>query len=411
MKAEIIAVGNEIVTGHTVNTNGSFIAKALQTIGVMTYYQSAVGDEQASIQEALELALRRSQLIVFTGGLGPTEDDLTKEAVCRYLKRPIKESVDCLLGMQNYFNQLGIEMTDNNKKQAAFPEGAYLLTNNHGTAPGCILKVEDCFIVLLPGPPKEMKPILEGEVLPYFQKQLKKGIYTLDIRLMGIGESALAEKIAPYLGEFTTVNVATYVGNYEVIARITGQGKTVKEAKEYAENMKNKLFSCLEDYIIGYNEDSLEESLLKLLQKYHYTIATVESCTGGLLAGTLINCSGVSAHYKEGFITYSNEAKEKYVGVRTETLCLYGAVSRQTAKEMAEGVKAKANAYIGLATTGIAGPEGGTPEKPVGLIYVGMAIGDETYVEELHLSGTRQEIREQTVKKTLHALFKRLRQI
>ncbi len=411
MKAEIIAVGNEVVTGHTVNTNGSYLAKALQKIGIMPYYQSAVRDEKEVLQDALNRAMGRTQLVLITGGLGPTDDDLTKEAVCQYLGRPLVRREDSFLKMQAYFQEKGHTMPENNNKQADFPEEAYILENKTGTAPGCILKEGEQFIVLLPGPPKEMQPMVEEGVLPYFEKLRQKGLYTLDIKLMGIGESTLAQKIAPYLGQVDQVNVATYVGDYEVIVRITAQGKTKKEAKEYAENIKNNLSSCLEPYIIGYNEDTLEENILKLLKEKHYTIATAESCTGGLLAATLINCSGVSACYEEGFVTYSNAAKHKYIGVKEETLRAYGAVSRETAKEMAEGVKKEAHSAIGLATTGIAGPDGGTPFKPVGLVYIGIALGKETYVKELRLRGTRQEVREQTVKRVLYELYKLLRQI
>ncbi|MDF2612706.1 MAG: competence/damage-inducible protein [Clostridia bacterium] len=411
MKAEIIAVGNEIVTGNTINTNAAYIAKQIQTIGITPKYHSAACDTLSEIQDVLSKGLERADVIFITGGLGPTEDDLTKEAVSYYLNKELFIREDIVQNMKAYFEKLNRYMPDSNKKQAAFPADAYILENKNGTAPGCILEKEDQYIVLLPGPPKEMKPMLDQYVLPYFKQKLDYCYHTIDIKLFGIGESEMAEKIKHLLGNFEDVTVAPYIGDNEVIVRITACGKNRGEVIERAETIKNNVCNCLGEYVIGYNEDKLENVILELIKQCNYTLATVESCTGGMLASTFVNSSGISSYFNEGIITYSNEAKIKYVGVSSDTLKMYGAVSRQTAKEMAEGIRIKAGVDIGLSTTGIAGPNGGSIEKPVGLVYIGIALRDETYVYELRLTGDRQAIREKTVKSLLVKLYKQLKQI
>lgn len=405
MDVEIIAVGNEVVTGKTVNTNAAYIARQVQNIGLTPLFHSVVTDSKEAIQKALEIAVGRAKIIILTGGLGPTKDDLTKEAVCEYFKRPLILYKDELEKIEKYFKQMNKVMPNSNIKQALFPEKGQIIPNINGTAPGLLIQEGEQYILLLPGPPKELQPMVEGFILPYFREKIKGSYYTTDIKLCGLGESHLVEIIPDLLGEFENIEVAPYVGNYEIIVRIRSFGSNLEEAKLRGKEIQKKLENRLEKYIIGYNDNQLEEQILKLLKKYNYTIATAESCTGGLLAGTLVNCSGISSYFKEGIVSYSNEAKEKYLGVRHETLMQYGAVSKQTAEEMARGVRTAAKASIGLATTGIAGPDGGTKEKPVGLVYVAIAIGEACYVHELHLQGNRQTIREKTVKNILCQLY------
>ena len=408
MKAEIIAVGDEIVTGNTINTNASYIAKKIQTIGINPQYHSVVRDATEEIKEALNRSLGRADVIFITGGLGPTKDDLTKEAVCECLNRELVVRTDILQNIEAFFKRLNRTMPKSNKKQAAFPKDAYILQNDHGTAPGCILLKETQYIVLLPGPPKEMKPMLDGYVLPYFSQKIQTCYHTLDIKLFGIGESEMAEKAAKILGDFGDRVVAPYVGQHEVIVRITTYGQNQEEAVNKAENLKNAVKECLGEYIIGYNEDKLEEKIFELLKKHSCKVATAESCTGGMIAAALVGCSGISSYFNEGIITYSNEAKIKYLQVSEETLKAYGAVSKETAKEMAEGILRKADADIGLSATGIAGPNGGSEAKPVGLVYIGLAVRDKAFVYELRLGGSRQEIREKTVKNILVKLYQYL---
>lgn len=409
MRAEIIAIGNEIITGHVVNTNAAYIASAIQNIGIMPMYHTAICDEVEAIKGALSTALKRVEAVFITGGLGPTRDDLTKEAICDYLEMKLEIWPDLLDELKAYFERLQKPMAVINKKQVAFPKSAYILKNPNGTAPGCILEKEGKYIILMPGPPKEMQPMLNNEVISYFKKKMKTYYETIDVKLFGIGESDVATQIAHLLGNFEWGSVATYVGKYEVIVRITVQAQTQMAARTQAQKIEDQVCQCLEPYIIGYNEDELEELVKQELKKNNMTVATVESCTGGLLAGALVNISGISQCFNEGIVTYSNAAKRKYVEVQEETLKQYGAVSKQTAREMAEGVKKVSGASIGLSTTGVAGPDGGTRDKPVGLVYIGIALPDKTYVYELRLNGTRQDVRAKTVKNILFKLYQLLK--
>lgn len=408
MKVEMIGIGNEVVHGHIVNTNASYLARRLQEIGMNPAYMTVVGDERELIEETLQIAMRRAQIIIFTGGLGPTPDDLTKEVVCEVLGMPLEIVSEELEKLKAYFEQRGLNMTSNNEKQVAFPKEAKILPNDCGTAPGCLLEYHERIIILLPGPPKEMKQMFEKYVVPIFRTKATMCHECLDIKCFGIGESELATRIEPLLGEHEMVNVATYVGKGEVIVRITAYADTKQLAQNLIMDMEEQVKACLAPWIIGYNEEELEEKVVNLLLERNLTVATVESCTGGLIAATLVNCGGVSACFKEGIVTYSNEAKMKYVGVSESTLERVGAVSEETAREMAEGVRKVTGADIGLSSTGIAGPGGGTVDKPVGLVYIGLAMPEGTEVFKLQLHGTRQENREKTVKHILFKLYQNL---
>lgn len=409
MYVEIISVGNEVVFGHTINTNASYIAQKIQQVGMIPRYVTAVCDDEKDICEALACARKRADIIIFTGGLGPTKDDLTKEIVSRALGKALVMIPEELNRIKNYFKKTNREMAPINEKQAAFPKDAHILPNDCGTAPGCLIQEGETKIILLPGPPKEMKEMLEKYVLPILKKEAERFVETLDIKCFGMGESELATKIQHLLGVFEWGSVATYVGDYEIIVRITVYQRNKKEAESSIQKARKAIEECLENFVIGYNEEKLEEKVVKQLLEKKYTISTVESCTGGLVAATLINCGGVSECLREGVITYSNEAKTAYVGVQESTLQKVGAVSEETAREMAEGIRKRAHAHIGLSTTGIAGPGGGTSTKPVGLVYIGIAMPEGTEVFKLQLSGTRQEVREKTVKNILFQLYKKLK--
>lgn len=408
MKAEIIAVGNEIVFGHTENTNASYLARKLSEVGIIPAYHTAVCDDQLILKETLKIAASRAKVIILTGGLGPTPDDLTKETVCQHLGMTMEVRGEVLEKIRSFFLKSGRVMPNNNEKQAAFPKEAILLPNYHGTAPGCILEQEETIYILLPGPPKEMQPMFEESVIPYLKKKCQVVLQSVDIHCFGMGEGLLAERIAHLIGEYEWGSVATYVSDYEVVVRVTVHGESEKEVSNRLAKEKQQLEICLADYIIGYNDDKLEEQIAKILIARHLTVATVESCTGGLVAATLINCGGISACIGESIVTYSNEAKMKYVHVKETTLASVGAVSEETAREMAEGIRKTSGVAIGLSTTGIAGPGGGTKEKPVGLVYIGIAMDSGTTVYRLQLNGTRREVREQTVKHILYHLYQKL---
>lgn len=410
MNIEIIAVGDEVVKGHTVNTNASYIAKRMSDYGLNTQCHTAVCDCKEAIKDAINKAIKKSDIIFLIGGLGPTEDDLTKETVCECIGQPLVFYEDIYRGIEAYFEKSGRTTPENNKKQAYFPVDSIILENDCGTAPGCILKYMNKQMILLPGPPKELVPMVENKVVPYFKNAVNEAIVTMDIKVFGVGESHLVEKIGDQLGVFENHVVATYVGSNEIIVRIRANSQTKEEAEEICNEVKKNIEICLKEYIIGYNNSQLEENVVALLKGLGYTVATAESCTGGLLASTLINCSGISSVLSESIVTYSNAAKIKYLDVKEETLKQYGAVSEQTAKEMALGIKEQAQSTVGLATTGIAGPEGGTPTKPIGTVYIGLAIGEACYSYHLRLDGTRQEIRQKTVKHILYQLYKHLKQ-
>lgn len=408
MKSEIIAIGDEVVKGHTINSNAAYIARAVEPLGIDICYHTAVCDDEEAIKEVIIKALERSECVFVIGGLGPTKDDLTKEVVCKVLNQELICYEEILEKIQAYFKQTNRHTPNNNNKQALFPKGCFILENDFGTAPGCILFDGTRKIILLPGPPRELKPMLQNKVIPYFANQIRDYYETLDIKMFGIGESHLAEKMEDLLGVFDNYSMATYVGNNEIIVRIRVREKNREDVATNLNILKEKVSSRLKEYIIGYNDSQIEEYVLEQLKNRNYSIATAESCTGGLLAGTLINSSGISDLLTESIITYSNEAKMKYLDVDEETLKQHGAVSYQIAEEMARGIQKQCGADVGLSTTGIAGPGGGTLEKPVGTVYIGIAIGDKCYTYKLQLTGSRQEIRQKTVKHILYYLIKLL---
>ena len=343
MNAEIIAIGNEVVKGYVINANATYIARRLEELGISVDYHSTIKDDTVAIKSAFTQAMMRSQYIVITGGLGPTKDDLTKETICDVIGMPMYIRKQLLEEIEDHFRKIKKIMPDINKKQAAFPREAYILNNAHGTAPGCVIAYQGREIILLPGPPSELCPMIENELMPYLIKKQQLYSETLDIKLFGISESEVAVLLSDLIQEYNWGSIATYVGECEIIVRIAGWHKEKKKVKEFISQNQKQVEERLEKFIIGYNKDRLEDKIVKWLLDNQQTIATVESCTGGMLAQTLVNCEGVSACFNEGIITYSNQAKMKYVGVKEETLQKVGAVSRETAQEMAEGIRRQAD--------------------------------------------------------------------
>lgn len=409
MNVEIVAVGNEVVGGYIVNTNASYLACEVRKLGMHTKWMSTVEDDPKSIEEALSQALKRAEVIIITGGLGPTPDDLTKEIVCKTLNMPLHVRQEEVEKIKRYFAKKGKVMPKNNEKQAAFPNEAIILPNDCGTAPGCIMESGERIVILLPGPPHELRTMFNQYVVTWLEKKSHLCYQNLDIKCFGIGEGECAERLEGLIGQNDQMSVATYINEEEVIIRITSWNKDKLVGKNEIEKVKKQVEACLGEFIIGYNDERLEENIVKKLLEKNYTVSTVESCTGGMIAATLVNCSGVSECFKEGVVTYSNEAKMAYVDVKADTLARVGAVSEETAREMAEGIRKRAHSDIGLSSTGIAGPGGGTPTKPVGLIYIGIATNEGTDVYRLQLNGTRQKNREQTVKHILFQLYKKLK--
>ena len=408
MKAEIISVGTEILLGDIVNTNATYLAKDLALLGIDVYYQSSVGDNEARLVSAFEEGLKRSDIIITTGGLGPTNDDITKEVACKVFNQKMELDEISLEKIETFFNKLGVEMTENNKKQAYFPKNAVILKNKNGTAPGAILKKDKKYIIILPGPPKEMELMFENEVKPYLKDMSNEILVSKTLKLFGIGESLLETKIIDIINEQNNPTIAPYVSNMELRLRVTAKSDNEENANNMIEPVIKKIKDRVGKFIYAQDNISIETVVSKMLIEKNLTISTAESCTGGLVSATLINYPGISSVFMEGCVTYSNESKINRLGVSPDTLEVYGAVSEETAREMAEGIAKNFNTNVAISTTGIAGPEGGTSEKPVGLVYIGIYINGETTVNKYILHGNREEIRIRATKNAINDLRLRL---
>lgn len=409
MKAEILCVGTEILLGDIVNTNAQFISRELAHLGINVYHQSVVGDNPERLLEELDSSFKRVDLVITSGGLGPTPDDLTKEIGARYFNKKMVLDDYTVHKLKDYFERMGRSyLKGNNLKQAYFPENCTILKNDHGTAPGCIINENRKVLIVLPGPPREIKPMFLHYVVPFLKNYQDGIIKSKVLRIYGIGEGEMAEKIRDLIDNSKNPTIAPYAKNNDVTLRITAKSDTEDGALKLITPLEEKIKEVFGENIYGYGETSMEEVVSKLLIGNNLTISTAESCTGGLVAAKLINYPGISSVFLDGAVTYSNEAKMHRLHVRKETLEEFGAVSQQTAREMAEGIARTSNTDIGLSTTGIAGPEGGTPKKPVGLVYIGLYIKGEIFVKELHISGERNRIRNRAAVSALDFLRRRL---
>ncbi|MGO1044233.1 competence/damage-inducible protein A [Clostridioides difficile] len=411
MKAEIISVGTEILLGDIVNTNSQFLAKELAALGIEVYHQSTVGDNKQRLLECFDESLKRSDLVITTGGLGPTGDDMTKETAAEYFGQELELHKPSLEVLESFFTKTGKKMAENNMKQVYFPKDAIVLKNNNGTAPGAILKKDDKSIIVLPGPPREMKAMFNESVKPYLQQFTKEMLVSKTLRLYGIGESNLELEILDIIDEQTNPTVALYAKELEVTIRITAKAENEELAFELIKPVEEKIKGRVGKYVytegdisVSEGESALEDAVSKLLVEKNLTIAVAESCTGGLVSSSLINYSGISSVFLEGCVTYSNEAKMKRLGVKKETLEVFGAVSEQTAIEMAEGVAKGLGTNIGISTTGVAGPGGGTEEKPVGLVYTAIYVNGKTIVRKNIFNGDRRKIRLRATRDLLNEL-------
>lgn len=394
MKAEIISVGTEILLGDIVNTNAQYLSKELASIGIEVFHEEVIGDNEDRLLEAIEHGFNRSDIIITTGGLGPTQDDLTKETACKYFGMDLVKHEESYEALKEYFSRMNRELTENNLKQVYFPKESIILPNPNGTAPGAILEKDNKYIIILPGPPREMKPMFDNYVKGYLKSKGDGLIKSNVVRILGIGESMAATKLKDFIDEGVNPTVAPYAKEDDVILRISAKAKTEEEAQALIDPIKKQIIDILgEDYYGEGEDNTIEQVLVDLLLDNNITIGTVESCTGGMIASRLVSCSGVSQVFLEGAVTYSNEAKMRTVKVKKETLDKYGAVSEETAREMAEGIAKRAGADIGVSTTGIAGPDGGTDEKPVGLVYIGVYYKGKTEAYRYVFNGNRNKVR------------------
>lgn len=415
MTVELISVGTELLLGNIVNTNANYLSKKCAELGYSLYFQVTVGDNEGRLCDALKESLSRSDVVILTGGLGPTQDDMTKETVAKVLGRELimdehsKERIASYFKFRYNTGSVPSVITENNWKQALRIGDCIVLDNDNGTAPAYIVEEGEKVVVLLPGPPSEMKPLFDQQVYPYLRKKQNKMFLSKMVKICGVGESKAETDILDMIEGQTNPTIAPYAKNAEVHFRVTAAVDSEEEGEALLKPVVDELFRRFGDNIYSTDEnESLEDVVVKLLKQKNFTLATAESCTGGLLTGQLVNVAGVSEVLKEGFITYSNEAKMKYLGVKEETLNQYGAVSSQTAQEMAIGTAKNTGADAALAITGIAGPEGGTPEKPVGLVYIGCYLNGNVTIKELRLKGNRQKIREQSVINALDMLRRSL---
>ncbi len=406
MNAEIISVGTELLLGQILNTDAKFISEQLATAGINLFYTTVVGDNAQRLKEAAKQAFARAELVIFTGGLGPTGDDLTKETVSEYFGLKTVCDEYSLNKIKAFFEKINVPMTENNVKQAYMPEGAEIIENFNGTAPGCIIEKGGKTAVLIPGPPNEAEPMFKNQIMPYLLKKSGTTIVSKTVKTFGIGESALEDKVKDLM-QSGNPTLAPYAKTGEAELRITAKSETAEEAERLISDMLEKVEARIGGYIYGYDDETLNSAVYKYLKNNGLTLATAESCTGGLLADSIVKIPGSSGVFGYGVVTYANEAKMKLLGVKAETLEKYGAVSPQTAAEMAEGVRKLSGSSIGASTTGIAGPDGGTAEKPVGLVYIAVADENGTYVKKLNLSGNREKVRTLAVKNVLHMIMKK----
>ncbi|MBQ9941366.1 MAG: competence/damage-inducible protein A, partial [Christensenellaceae bacterium] len=394
MIAEILCVGTELLLGDIVNTNAAYIAKELAVMGIDVYTQSVVGDNPARLKDSLAIAFSRADTVIMTGGLGPTYDDLTKETVAAYFGRQMQMHEPSLLQLTEYFKKRGTVMTENNKKQAMMPDGAVVFDNPWGTAPGLAVEGEGKIAILMPGPPQEMVPMFQASVVPYLMKFSGKTIVSHNVHMIGIGESALEAQLKESMLAHKNPTIAPYAKQGEVLLRVTAQAATKEEAEALIAPEVEKLCRDFPEYVYGVDVGDLQHAAVALLMKKGLTVATAESCTGGLISKRLTEVPGSSEVFGCGVCSYANEVKEQLLGVSHHTLETYGAVSPQTAAEMAAGIRRISGADIGISVTGIAGPGGGTEEKPVGLVYLGVNSDKLTEVVEFRTGGRRKDGRE-----------------
>lgn len=404
MKVEILCVGTELLLGNIVNTNAAYLAEKCAGLGLSNYYQSVVGDNEERLTEAVKLAFGRTDILILSGGLGPTEDDLTKEVAAKAAGRKLVMHEESKQHIADYFAKRGIELTENNWKQAMVPEGAIVLPNPNGTAPGIIFKDENSntHVILLPGPPGELIPMFEASVVPYL-KGLEAGvILSKTVKVCGIGESKVETLLLDLIDKQTNPTIATYAKTGEVHIRVTAKAEDEDAAKKLLKPVVKELKLRLGNLIYTTDENvSLEKAVVDLLVAGNLTVTCAESCTGGMLSARLINIPGVSEVYKSGVVTYSNKSKRKLLGVKKSTLDKYGAVSAQCAEEMAKGLTELSKGDVAVSVTGIAGPDGGTKDKPVGLVYIGCNVKGKVTVKEYQFGGNRAKVRESTVSAAL----------
>lgn len=404
LTAEIIAIGTEILLGDIVNTNASYLARGLAALGINTYHQQVVGDNPQRVQDALKEAYQRADLVITSGGLGPTQDDLSKEMAAAYFGIDLKEDQKAKEHIERYMGRLGRQITENNWKQAFLPEGSIPFYNHNGTAPGFALQKGEKILIMLPGPPSELNPMFDEQVLPYLRRFSQDVMHSRTLHICGSGESAVETLLKEQMKTMTNPTLAPYAKEGIVDLRITAKAASQEEAKAMIWPVEAEICKLFGEQIFGFDAQTLEGVLVELLKEKHWKLATAESCSGGWVSGQIVNYPGASEVLEGGFVTYSNEAKIKLLGVKEETLRHFGAVSEETACEMAIGAAKALQTETAISVTGIAGPGGGSAEKPVGTVWIAAYCQGIVKAEKCSFSRNREANRRLSVVKALNLL-------
>ncbi|WP_210363890.1 competence/damage-inducible protein A [Bacillus sp. REN3] len=410
MNAEIIAVGSELLLGQIANTNAKFLSRQLAALGINVFYHTAVGDNPIRLKQAMTIAENRADLIIFTGGLGPTKDDLTKDTIASKLGRKLSLDEDAMQSIEQYFEQTNRTMTENNRRQALVIEGSTVLKNEHGMAPGMFIATDSHKYMLLPGPPSEMEPMFlkygQGAITGTIVSGQK--IESRVLRFFGIGEAALEAKIEDLIDNQTNPTIAPLAGDGEVTLRLTANAISTQTAKSLIDGVEKEIMSRVGSFFYGYGETSLIRELSKLLAEEGMSISAAESLTGGMFQQELTAMSGASSFFKGGIVCYSNEAKMVLVRVKKETIERFGAVSRECAMELAVNSANLLDADIGISFTGVAGPDR-LEGHPPGTVFIGIAVkGQPVHAEKVMVAGTRNAVRTRAVKYGCQLLLDRL---
>lgn len=387
---EILSVGTEILLGDILNTNSRYLSLELAKLGISVLRHTTVGDNAERLAAALKTALDRSDIVIATGGLGPTADDITRDVCCEVMGFELELDEAIAKKIKDYFDSKGYDMPESNLRQAYVPVGGTVFTNNHGTAPGLGLKKNGKCVAILPGPPYEMAPMFHESVVPFLAEYADGAIVSHTVRTMGIGESAMAEDVADLL-EMENPTVAPYAKKGEALLRVTAKAHSEGEAEELCKPVLEEIKKRLGGYVYGIDSESIEQRVVELLKENNLKIATAESCTAGYIPKRITDIAGASSVFEYGAITYSNDIKEKVLGVKKETLIKYGAVSEQTAREMAAGIRRVSGADIGISVTGIAGPGSDGTNKPVGLCFIALDAADLQVCEKIETGKNDRE--------------------
>ena len=401
MTAELIAVGTEILLGDIVNTDAQVISQGLSELGINVFYQTVVGDNPARLRHVVETARDRADIIITTGGPGPTLDDLTKETLATVFGKKMALHQPSLDRIKGFFQTIGREMTPNNEKQAWLPEGCTVFVNEWGTAPGCAFEAYGKHVLMLPGPPRECNPMWKECAMPYLYKLAGGCIASRNIRVFGLGESNMEAILHDMMEQSKNPTIAPYAKTSECFARVTAKADTPAECEKLLEPVVEKICGLLGDDVYGVDVDSLEQVVGDGLRQRGMTLAVAESCTGGLLSKRITDVPGCSDYYLGGVCSYANEVKMNLLGVKKETLDTLGAVSSEVAEQMAEGVAKALGADVGVGITGVAGPGGGTEEKPVGLVYISVWHKGQHFTRKMKAANGRDRIRMQAASTAL----------